>query len=306
MATAPMVSGAFSALLSPDLRRVYINVGKERPLEYPMLLNSEGMEWNPMTDREFAGLGTMSPMPEGDRFPMDAGKQGNTKTYTATPYGMGVEITYIMWRDDLYGVMREMTAGLARASRLRKEISAWAVFNNAFDTAFPGFEAGVSLCSTTHTSFADASIVQANRPNPDIGFSITGIQNAIQRFESLVDDRGNPMLLSPVMALLHPFNRFVAREILGSSGKPYTADNEINSLLEDDLSWMISHYLTSQTAWWLTAPKGVHDCNFLVRDEPIFDSFDDPFTKNALFTVWQRHLAASTFGQWRGVDGSTG
>lgn len=306
MPGSPMVSNAFSGLLSPDLRRVYLAVGKERPLEYPMVLNTEGMEWNPMTDRIYAGLGQMAPMPEGDRFTMDSGSQGPTKSYAATPFGMGVEITYIMWRDDLYGVMRELIAGLARASRLRREVSAWSAFNNAFDTAFAGFVAGESLCSTAHVSFADASIVQANRPTPDIGFSITGIQNSVQRFESLVDARGNPRLMTPTMALLHPFNRFVAREILGSSGKPYTAQNEINALLEEDLSWMIGHYLTSQTAWWLLAPKGVHDVNFLTRDEPIFDSFDDPFTKNAIFTVWQRHLAQSTFGTFEGVDGSTG
>ncbi len=34
------------------------------------------------------------------------------------------------------------------------------------------------------------------------------------------------------------------------------------------------------------------------------DSFDDPRTKNAIFTSYQRHTQG--FGTWRGVDGSTG
>jgi len=302
----PLTTGQFSGLLAPDLRKVYVATGKERPIEYKMMLNVEGMEWNPLTDRIYSGLGTMPSMPEGDRFDLDTAKQGPTNTYTANPYGLAVEITYPMWRDDLYGYMREIIRGLARASRNRLEVSAWAAFNNAFNTAFPGFVSGESLCSTAHVSFADPSIVQANRPSPDIGFSVTGIQSSIQRFQSMVDARGLPRLMTPVMALIHPFNQFVAREILGSSGKPYTADNEINSLLEEEFSWMVGHYLTSQTAWFLTAAQGVHDVNFLVRDEPIFDSFDDPWTKNAIFTVWQRHLPNSKFGDWAGVDGSSG
>jgi len=303
---APQVTNAFSGLLRPDLYRVYIDVGKERALEYPEILNTGTLPYATVTDQIYSGLGTMGAMPEGDRFPLDGSTQGPTKSYTSTAYGMAIEITYAMWRDDNYGVMRDLSGGLARASRNRKEVSAWSVFNNAFNTAFPGFVVGESLCSTAHVSFADASISQANRPSPDIGFSITGIQNSVQRFASMVDARGLPRMMAPVMFLLHEFNRFVAREILGSSGKPFTANNERNSLLEEEFSWMIGHYLTSQTAWWALAPKGVHDLNFMTRDEPIFDAFDDPWTKNAIFTCWQRHMAASTFGVWAGVDGSTG
>lgn len=302
----PMQTGAFSGLIAPDLRKVMVDVGREWPIEYDKVLNTGGMEWNPLSDRIYAGLGTMPSMPQGDRFSMDQGVQGPTKTYTAVPYGMGVEITYIMWRDDLYGVMRELVAGLARASRNRMEVNAWSAFNNAFNTAYTGFVSGESLCSTAHVSFADASISQANRPSPDIGFSVTGIQGAVQAYRTLVDARGLPRLIAPTMALINGYNQFVAREILGSSGKPFTANNEVNSLLQEELSWMVCRYLTSSTAWFLNASKGVHDVNFLIRDEPISDSFDDPYSKNAVFTMWQRHLENSTFGTWVGVYGSTG
>jgi len=70
------------------------------------------------------------------------------------------------------------------------------------------------------------------------------------------------------------------------------------------MTWMVSHFLTTTTANFTLAAKGVHDLNFLFRDRPIFDSFDDPWTKNAIFTVYQRHTRG--FGAWRGVDGSTG
>ena len=302
MPMAPMTRGGFSALLTPNLRRVYVEVGKERPLEYPMVFNVDDMEWNPVTDQQISGLATMPDKPEGSQFQTDQPILGGSKAHTASPFGLAVEVTWEMWRDELYGVMEEMTRELARASRNRQEVDAWSVLNNAFSTSFVGFTASEALCSTAHTGLDGVS--RANRPSVDIGFSVTGIQNSITRFETMTDERNLPRLMAPVMAIVAPANKFVAREILGSAGKPYTANNELNALIEEDLSWMVCHYLTTSTNWWLVAAKGVHDLNFLWRDHPIFDSFDDPWTRNAIFTSYQRHTKG--YGSWRGVDGSTG
>ena len=302
----PISRQAFSGAIGVELRRIFLDTGKERPLEHPLFFNVEDMDWNPQSERQYAGLSTMPTKPEGQQFAFDDPIQGPTKSYEALPFGLGVEITWEMWRDDNYGLMRDLIAGLARASRNRQEVEAWSCINNAFDTGSVGFTAGESLCSTAHVGLDGVS--RANRPSPDIGFSITGLQNATNRFEGMTDERNLPRLMAPVMVLIHQNNRFVAREILGSSGKPFTADNEQNSLLEEDLSWMVCHYLTTSTNWFLAAARGVHDLWFKWRDHPIFDSFDDPRTKNAVFTVYQRHTRgnASGFGSWRGLDGSTG
>lgn len=297
----PIGRGSFSPLLAPDLRQVYIDTGKERPLEYPLVFRVEEMEWNPVKDQQISGLGTLPPKDEAAQFSLDEPILGGQVSYLAAPFGLAVEVTWEMWRDELYGVMREFAAELARASRNRQEIDAWSPLNSAFDNTVTGFD-GVSLCNTAHPGLDGNT--RSNRPSPDIGFSITGIQGAILRFESMTDERNLPRLMAPVMAIISSVNKFAAREILGSSGKPYTADNELNALIEDDLSWMVSHYLTNTKNWFLMAAKGTHDLQFLWRDHPIFDSFDDPWTKNAVFTTYQRHTKG--FGSYRGVDGSTG
>jgi len=294
--------GAISELLAPDLREVYIETGKERPREYPLVANMQDMEYNPVSDFQVSGLGSMPEKPEGTQFTFDEIINGGTKTYTATPYGLAVEITWEAWRDELYGVMQEMVRCLARAGRNREEVAFWSILNNAFSTSYVGFTAAESLCSTAHTGLDSES--RANRPSPDIGFSITGIQNAITRFENQTDERNLPRLMAPTMAIITASNKFVAREIFGSSGKPYTAQNEINALVDDDLSFMVAHYITTSTYWFLLAGKGIHDINFLWRDKPIFDMFDDPPTKNAVATAYQRHTQG--YGSWRGIDGSTG
>lgn len=292
--------GSISALLTPALRKVYVETGKERPAEAPLFFNIDDMPWNPVTDQQVSGLGTMPSKSEGSQFTFDEMNMGGTKTYVADPYGLAFEATWEAWRDELYGVLEEMTRELARAGRNRMEVDAWSILNNAFSTSFNGFTSGEALCSTAHVGLDGVS--RANRPSPDIGLSITGIQSAVVRFENMTDERGLPRLMAPVNVIIGPTNKFVAREVLGSSGKPYTADNELNAIIEEDLTWMVCHYLTTSTAWFMAAAKGIHDLNFLWRDHPIFDSFDDPYTKNAVFTSYQRHTKG--FGTWRGIDGS--
>ncbi len=297
-----VATGSISALLAPNLRQVYIDTGKERPLEYPLFFNVDTMEWNPVIDQQVSGLSTMPSKVEGAQFGLDEVIIGGTKTYTAAAFGLAVEITWEAWRDELYGIMQEMVACLARASRNRQEVDAWSILNNAFSTSYVGFTSSESLCSTAHTGLDGRT--RANRPSPDVSFSVTGIQNAITRFEDMTDERNLPRLMAPTQCIIGSANKFAAREILGSGGKPYTAQNEINALVEEDLSYMVCHYLTTATYWFLSASKGVHDLNFLWRDQPIYDMFDDPWTKNAVATTYQRHTKG--FGTWRGTDGSTG
>jgi len=295
--------GGFTPFLTPNLRQVFIDTGKERPPEFSLVGNVATMDWNPETDQQVSGLGTMPPKPEGSQFTLDRMILGGSKVYTGAPFGSAIEFTWEMWRDELYSVAQAMVGEMGRSSSNRVEVSFWSVFNNAFSDSFVGFTAGESLVRTSHTGLD--GVVRANRPSPDIGFSITGIQNAITRFEGLTDERNLPRLMAPVMAIIAPSNKFAAREILGSAGKPYTADNELNALIEEDLSWLVCHYLTTATNWFLVAAKGVHDLWFRWRDQPMFDGFDDPWTKNAIYTSYQRHTDGQ-FGSWRGVDGSTG
>jgi hypothetical protein len=299
----PTTRGSISALLAPNLHKVYVETGKERPLEYTKFFNVSDMQWNPITDQQVSGLGTLQSKAENAQFTLDQIVIGATKTYTATAYGLAVEITWEAWRDELYGIMAEMVAELARASNYRQEVSAWSILNNSFSTSYVGFTAAESLCSTSHTSFADGT-TRANRPSPDAALSQTAVQDMITRFESMTNERSLPQLSAPTRIVIDPTNKFAAREIFGSVGKAYSTDNEINALQDEDLAVFISHYITTSTYWWGAASPGIHDLNFFWRDRPIFDMFDDPWTKNAICTIYQRHTQG--YGSWRHIDGSTG
>lgn len=303
MAINPSTTAGFSALLAPDIWRIVLETGNEVPLIYPAFMNEPDMPWRTVKAQQVAGLGTMPQKPEGTAFVTDAPNVENTKTATPVAFGLAVVFTWEAWEDELYGIFRNMAAELARSSRYRLEVDAHVVINNAFSTSAVGFNAGEALCSTTHTS-PTTSTQQANRPSPDVGFSITGLQAALQSFYFLLNDRDLPQMLFPTEVLVSPLNIWAAREILGSSGKPFTADNELNSLMPDNLSYIVDRYITTQTNWFVLCQKGQHGMNFGVRTPPVFDAWDDPWTKNAIFSACQRHV--SWFEDWRGVYGSTG
>lgn len=300
-AAGVMVRGGFNSLLRTELAGVFMGTYKERPLEYPYFFNIADMETNPEKYQQISGLGTAFQMGEGDTFPLDEAVLGGTKSYEVTNHGIAIEISYRLWRDEKYGIMRDLVAEEARAMRNKQEVNAWSLLMNAFDNAFAGFD-GVSLCSTAHPPYAPNGVTIANRPATDIGFGVTALQNSVIRFEDQVNDRGLPMLLSPSKVLVSTANRFLAREILGSGGRPFTANNEINALVQDDLGYQICHYFTTKSAWFVAAAKGVHDINFKWRDRPMFDGFDDPWTKNAIFTGFMAFDQG--FASFRGIDGS--
>lgn len=298
----PVTRGFSSSLLVPGLRNVYLETGKEIPRQFTEIFNVSDMEWNPVTDANMAGLGTMPEKPEGSQFRTDRPIMGTTKVYTAVPYGFAFEVTWEMWRDERYGLMEQMTRELARSSRYREEVDAWSIVNNAFSTSFAGFDASKSLCSTSHVGLDGTT--RANRPSVDIGLSVTAIQGMVTRFRRMTNQRGLPMNMAPAMLIIAPEQLFTAREVLGSSGAPYKADNEINSVVPEGLRYFSTPYKTSTTSWLALAKKGEHDLNFMYRDRPMFDSWDDPTTKNAVFSVYQRHTQG--YGSYFGVDGSSG
>lgn len=294
---------AFSALLTPDIWELVEETGKERPEEFSAVLNEVEMDMNPIKMQQAAGLATMPAKPEGSAFTLDQPYLENTKTVTAVPYGMAVEFTWEAWRDELYGFFRDMAREMGRSSRYRMEVDGATPLNNAFSTGTIGFNSGEALCSTSHASPTTGG-TQANRPNPDVGFSITGVQTVVLLAHRMKNDRDLPQMAFPEMFIIDAFNLFAAREIFGSGGKPYTPDNEVNAIRSDGFRYFVHHYLSTQTNWFAKAPQGQHRVMFGWRDHPIDDSYDDPSSKNAVFTRYQRHV--TWFDDWRGWWGSTG
>jgi hypothetical protein len=120
----------------------------------------------------------------------------------------------------------------------------------------------------------------------------------------MVDNMGFPIRLRWENLITPPELRFLVREILGSTGKPYTSDNTINSLIPEDYKNVEVPWLNSPSSWFLVAAKADHSLKFIHRIKPTTD-FDDDFDTDA---IKQKTRCRMTSGaaRWQGVWGSMG
>jgi hypothetical protein len=314
-----MVRGQWAQLMAPGLHDIFVHWLDlmQRDEEYSHIFNVDGSQMAYEDEIEVSGLGPMPIKYEGTSITYQNALQGGTIRYLHTPYALGVRTSFELYDDDQYGLIKQVPKALARSAHFTREMQAANVFNLGFSTVVT--TDGVSLFNNQHpllggpqattigpglTNVISAAGTYPNRPATDVDLSFTAIQLAINQFERLVDSQGLPVMLRPSMLLIPPELKWIAREILGSPYKPYTADNEINALIKEDLHYFINHYLTSQSAWFLLCDKSSHKLKFFNRkalDEDFADDFD---TRSIKQTSYMRFSVGATV--WEGTWGSNG
>lgn len=299
----------FPLLLEPKLSNIWNEAYPNYPVEWPQMFNTRTSQKAQTTDYKMTDFGTLRYKAEGEDVSYDEPINGPTKVYTPVTYGLGYKVTAEMRRHELYGQIDRLENALLKSAVDNQETLAALILNNGFSATAPagsdgysatGFD-GLALFSTAHTRL-DGGATQGNRPSADVDFGLTAVQNMVIAFHTLKDDRGRPQQIRPRLLIIHPNDIMTAREIINSELKPGTANNDINALREDNLSFMVSHYLTDGDAWFARAD--VHDASFVwdLRPETSMDTdFDSEDLKRKVLQA-----AATGFGEWRGWYGSPG
>lgn len=296
-----MVRGAFSNLLAPGFRKIVFETYKQRPTEGDKLVNmgSSGRAFE--EDFPIAGFGTLQEKAEGGSVTYQDAVQGTIKRYTWTTYGLGFRITQEMMEDDLYAIMgAKMSKALGRSARNNFEVVSHAPYNNAFNTAFPGFVSGESLCSTSHANIRGGT--QSNRPATAADLDLLSLQAAVEHFDALNDESGLPVMFMPQRLVFPSAYRWIASQLLKSQKLPGTDLNDVNELQTLGLQPHLSHFITDADAWFVLADN--HDVNYFDRRKPTMSNSDDFDTGDAKFKLTRRN--GSGHGDWRGVYGSPG
>ena len=296
-----MTRAQFQILLEPKLRNIWNQSWPPRPLEYLRFTNITSSRKAQETDFKMTGLGAMQAKPEGTDVTYGDPIPGGTKVYTHTANSLGYRVTAEMQRHELYGQISKLETSLMVSAVDRQENDAANILNNGFSTATAGFVSGESLFSTSHARL-DGGTAQSNRPATDINIGVTSLQNAVIAFHTVLTDRGRPFLSIPKLLIVHPNDLMTARELLGSDYKPGTANNEINALREDNLQYMVSHYVTDTNAWYILGDN--HDLNLIWDLRPQLDMDEDFDSKDIKRTLVQAY--STGFGEWRGTYGSSG
>jgi len=272
----PSRSSGFSNLLKPELHEIFFTKYSQYPDEYTQLFDVLSSTRAYEEDGEVTGLGKLVSKGEGSSITYDDPIQGELKKYTHSSFGLGFRVTHELYEDDQYGVIKRMPSALARSAHQTVETEAWSILNNAFSTSYLGLD-NQSLCSTSHPNVGvgAGSGPYSNRLATDSDLSITSLQAAIELMETTTDDRDLNLMIKPKTLVIPVQLKWMARELLNSEYKPGTANNEINALADEELKYMVGHYLTDSDAWFLTSSKEEHYLRFFWREKVKFENDDD-------------------------------
>ena len=314
-----MTRGQYFNLMAPGLHDLFVHWLdlKQREEEYSYIFNQETSDAAFEDEAEFSGLGPFQKKLEGEPVQYQDIVQGGTYRYQHTPWALGMRASFELIKDDQYKLINQAPKCLARSAHFVKEMQTWNILNLGFTTQLN--IDGLALFHTSHPLLGGPSatniapgvsgIISAagtypNKPATDVDLSFTGIQLAINTYERLPDSQGLPISMRPKYLVIPPELKWIAREILGSPHKPYTADNEINSLIKEDLMYFVSHYLTSTSAWFLVGDKESHTMKHITRESLEDDYSDDFDTRTVKQIATMRFSTGAT--NWLGVWGSNG
>lgn len=298
------LTGSFAKTIAPGYRAVVGTSFDTAEVLYSRLMNVEATERN--YEDMFASTGIPRAVAKGEGAPISFYDpiEGNSKRIQMSAKAVGVQISRELWDDDLYknrSGVRKSAMMLSRAYMETVETDAFDVLNSGFSGTTWTTTDGVVLFSTAHTRLDGSATNQANRPSVDVGLSLSSKRSGRNQFLKWFDDRGNRIKGDPKILWTGVDLGDRAREIVGGSLKPDTADNTIN-VTQNDLVVVSTPYITSSTAWYITGSN--HWLYFLWRTRPVMDAYDDRNTKTAKFTIWGRY-GLNTI-HWHDTYGTTG
>jgi hypothetical protein len=297
-----MTTANLQKLWVQDFDKIYMDQYKLVPAQSPDIFNSEDKMGMHYVRRGLqTPLGALQSMNEGNGIPFDSLLDGPEKTVYPAKYGLQVQATFEAMQDDRQGILKQSLAYLAQSQRYTIELAAWDVLNSGFGTTKVGVD-GLALFSASHTLYGVPGGTFSNLATGSL--SRATLQNAIKLMHTLVDERKKPIIMEPAVLVVHPNLEWKAKELLMSPYDPETANRNINPIYGIGLSYYVSRFVTSETAWFLLTEKAFHDLRIIWFTKPKNNSYTDENVEAMIFKVSMRFLA--TFWNWRGVVGSTG
>ena len=290
--------------LVPGLNAIFALNYKSIDNEHTPLFEMEGSE-RAFEEEVLMTLFDTAPVKqEGAAVEYDTAQEGYTSRFTHETVALAFAITEEAIEDNLYDTFSKVRAkGLARAMANTKQVKAANIFNNGFNTSFPGGD-GLPLFSASHPTRSAG--VQSNTVSSDL--SEAAIETALINIALTEDDRG--ILIGAGAKSLHipPQLVYVACRILKSPLRQGTADNDVNALRDmGELpgGYTVNHRFTDTNAWFIKTdvPNGTKMFKRVGLNTAMEGDFD---TGNMRYKARERYsFGFSDWRQWYGSNGSS-
>ena len=259
------LSENFGDLLDARVRKIYDKEWEEN-IKMSMIPKLFGMETSSRAYEIVSGIGGMQDFQEFDgSISYDTFNQLYDKTFTFPEKALGFKVERKLYDDDLFGKIDRKPWQMAVSRARTREKTAAAIFNGAFvGTDGPD---SLPLCSASHPYSPDDPTTQSNAGSTAL--SATAVE-ATRRLghTSVFNDRGELLTINYDTILCTVNNEETAYEVINSSGKVDTADNNKNfhkgrydlatwDRLTDSNNWfMLDSRLCKKFLLWWDRVKG--------------------------------------------------
>lgn len=250
------------AILSANMANLYDARVKEAVFQYLNLHPEEYTQWCDVRSskdqyEELALFGEL-PMPpalgEYENAAETKFVPGPMRKWTHVKYGYTLIASEEAIEDSRFPVIVQTAGSIGKATKHRIETQGVFDLNSAFTVYTVGASdtADETLCAAAHATFTGAGgSSQKNRESTDATLGVDSLWTGVNNFATLKDHEGNPIVAIPKLLVVPPALERKAVEMLQSIETPYLSTNEMNALKTRNLKYVVSHYLTSTTAWFL-------------------------------------------------------
>ena len=226
----PHLSTGFADLLDPRFQKVFFEQYGQLPDMVPTLFNmTPHNNRNSMLFSQVGALGDWEDF--GGTVLYDNMSQGYDTTVTYLEFVKGIQIERKLFDDDQYNIMDQRPRGMALSAQRTRQKQAARMLNNAFsvDNYFYVNSEAVALCSNSHTTTASGASTASGFDNlTTAALSATAVASARIQMVGFRDDRANRISVMPDELWYPPDLYDVAYEIVESSGRPDSAENNAN------------------------------------------------------------------------------
>jgi hypothetical protein len=279
----------------PYIDHIIGKIIKEWPEEYSRYCRVKSSRRMTEQTTGVSGFGYLSTKNEGSSVTLDKVTALPSRNYTHVTYALGYEVSMEAAEDDLDASIQRLAPALAFSSRATVERVTIDNLNNGFTTATAN-PRGEALFSTTHASVAAGSLSNYLSPTAELG--VTSMQSVLTLLEDTKNERGLPMMMLGRTLFVPTALAWSAERLLASPDHPETADRAVNPLRRNRMQYVVLHYLSSTTHWFVQAEKEQTEMWFYWR-KPFTTAHDtDSRTLTGLTTIVGRF--SSGWSDWRG------
>jgi len=250
------------------------------------------------------GLGAASVKAEGDQYAFDDAQEGWVARLVFETVALAVSISDEAMQDDLYADLgSQMSKALARSMQYTKNVKGANVLNYGFTSGYTGGD-GKVLFATDHPLVGGGSFANTLATQADL--SETTLEDLLILIGDAVDDRGLPIHLTAKKLITPTELQFTADRLLNTDGRVGTADNDLNSIKNQNLisgGFSTNVFLTDPDAFFIItdAQQGLQYVERMALKKKM--DYDDN-TDNIRYRVKERY--GFFWGNPRGAYGVAG